>query len=103
MTDKHTRERLLAIVDECDTEREAARRLGTYEEYIYVLTRRCGITKWRQKNRTLKSIKTVNKICEECGEMFTRETRYNNRPCRFCSKKCQGHWLGKTYGFKKKG
>jgi hypothetical protein len=100
MPNKHLKEQLLAIVDECDTQREAARRLGTYEEYVQVLTRRCGITKWRQNNRILKSFKTVSKVCEECGEVFTREKQ--NRPGRFCSKKCQGHWLGKNFGFKKK-
>lgn len=103
MTDKHLKERLLAIVDECDTQREAAKKLGTYDQYVQVLTRRCGITKWRQKNRILKNIKTVNKVCEECGEAFTREAYRNSRPYRFCSKKCQGHWLGKNFGFRKKG
>ena len=102
MTNKAIKERLLAIVDECDTQREAAKRLEACEQYVCVLAKRYGITKWRQKNRIHTKIKSETKVCEECGEAFNRLI-LNHNPARFCSKKCQGHWLGKNYGFKKKG
>jgi len=98
MTNKRIKARLLEIVDECKTQREAASRLGASEQYIYLLTRELGITKWRQKNRIHNKVKTEEKICEECGEVFTLKL-LNKNPGRFCSKKCQGKWLGKTHGF----
>ena len=101
MTNKKIKDRLFAIIDECDTQREAAHRLNASEQYVYILTRRYGITKWRQKNRKHSEIKKESKICEECGESFVRLV-LNQSPGRFCSKKCQGKWLGKNHGFKKK-
>ena len=93
--------RLLSIVDECKTQREASLRLGTSRQYIYRLTRDLGITKWRQKNRVHKFEKTRKRLCEECGEIFVVSI-YKNNPARFCSRKCHGSWLGKTYGFNTK-
>ena len=101
MSNKGIKVRLLSIVDECKTQKEAALKLGASEQYIYLLTRELGITKWRQKNREHRKIKTEERICEECGEVFTRKL-LNKNPGRFCSKKCQGRWLGKTYGFNSK-
>lgn len=100
MPNKHIKERLFEIIDECKTQREAARRLDACEQYIYLLCRQNGITKWRQKKRIHKDIPKKTKICEECGEVFTKAA-LNNNPNRFCSKKCQGRWLGKNHGFKK--
>jgi hypothetical protein len=99
---KRIKERLFQIVDQCKTQREAAGKLGASEQYIYLLTRKYGITKWRQKNRKHVLLKTEKRICEECGEVFTRLV-VNKSPGRFCSKKCQGKWLGRTHGFKKIG
>ena len=101
MTNKGIKAQLLSIVDECKTQREAALRLNASRQYIYRLTRELGITKWRQKNRVHKEIKLEKKICNECGEVFTIELISKN-PARFCSKKCLGRWLGKTYGFNTK-
>jgi formylmethanofuran dehydrogenase subunit E len=101
MVNKNFKVKLLEIVDECKTQREAARKLKASEQYIYRLTRELGITKWRQKNRVHAPIKGIEKICEECGEVFIKRSA-NNNPGRFCSKKCQGRWLGKNYGFKHK-
>ncbi len=92
-----TRNRLVAIVEECKTQREASARLGVSEQYVSILARQLGISKWRQKNRKYKELKEERKICSECGEAFTKLA--NNNPARFCSKKCQGRWLGKNYGF----
>jgi formylmethanofuran dehydrogenase subunit E len=100
MTNKLIKDRLFAIVDQCDTQREAARLLGATEQYISTLAKTYGITKWRQANRVHTKIKQEQKICEECGEVFTRLV-LNQSPGRFCSKKCQGRWLGKNHGFKK--
>ena len=100
MPNKLIKDRLFAIVDECDTQREAARLLGASEQYIYTLTRKYGITKWRQKNRVHTQTKRETKICEECGEAFVRLI-LNDNPGRFCSKKCQGRWVGLHFGFKK--
>jgi len=96
--DRGLKTQLLSIVDECKTQKEASIRLNACEQYIATLTRELGITKWRQKNRIYKRIKIETKICEECGEVFTKKI-FSNNPGRFCSKKCQGKWLGKTYGF----
>jgi len=101
MPNKLIKERLPLIIDQCKTQREAAELLGASVWYIYYLTRRLGITKWRQKNREYKPIPTERKICQECGEVFTYLPISRN-PGRFCSKKCQGKWLGRNYGFKKK-
>jgi len=100
MSNKSIKSRLLDIVDQCKTQREAALLLGASEQYIYILTRELGITKWRQKNRDHKDIKTEKKICEECGEIFYRKI-LNNSPGRFCSNKCKGKNLGDNYGFGK--
>jgi len=43
----------------------------------------------------------IEKICEECGRKFYVKP-YNIRevsPRRFCSKFCQGKWVGNHYGF----
>ncbi len=94
------KDKLLEIVDDCKTQKEAAKRLNTSEPYIYLLTQELGITKWRQKNRVYVKPEKDKLICEECGEYFFKKSS-SNRKGRFCSKKCQGKWLGKTYGFKK--
>ena len=101
MTNKNIKAQLLSIVDECKTQREAALRLDASRQYIYRLTRDLGITKWRQKNRVHKLEKTRKRLCEECGEIFAVSI-YKNNPARFCSRKCLGSWLGKTYGFNTK-
>jgi len=101
MTNKNIKAQLLSIVDECKTQREAALRLDASRQYIYRLTRDLGITKWRQKNRVHKLEKTKKRLCEECGEIFVVSI-YKNNPARFCSRKCFGSWLGKTYGFNTK-
>lgn len=45
----------------------------------------------------------MNFICEVCGDEFSRYKsqviRSDSKP-RFCSRECQGVWLGKNYGFK---
>ena len=101
MSNKKIKEQLLDVVDDCKTQRDAAQKLGASEQYIYTLTRQLGITKWRQKNRVHVPLKTVECVCEECGKTFTKYA-LNNAPGRFCSKKCQGRWLGRNHGFKKK-
>jgi len=101
MTNKNIKAQLLSIVDECKTQREAALRLDASSHYIYRLTRDLGITKWRQKNRVHKLEKTKKRLCGECGEIFVVSI-YKNNPARFCSRKCFGSWLGKTYGFNTK-
>jgi len=46
----------------------------------------------------------VTLTCEICGEEFTRyksqAERNGGSPPRFCSRACQGVWLGTQYGFK---
>jgi len=101
MANKLVKERLLKVIDQCKTQREAAELLNATPQYIYVLTRQFGITKWRQKNRDHSSLKVEQRICEECGEQFPRYV-LNNNPGRFCSKECHGRWLGRNFGFKKK-
>jgi len=101
MPDKGIKKQLLSIVDKCKTQREAALYLNANKQYIYRLTRELGITKWRQKNRIHKPEATKKCFCEECGEVFVVSSNRNN-PARFCSKKCQGHWLGNNYGFNSK-
>ncbi len=41
--------------------------------------------------------------CSQCGVHFRRQlsSLYHNKTLFFCSKRCQGRWLGRTYGFKK--
>jgi len=98
MANKNISIRLFDIIDQCKTMKEAAQKLGATEQYLYRLTRKYGITKWRQKNRIHKDIKKVTKVCIECEEVFTVEA--GNNPTKFCSRKCHGSWLGKNYGFK---
>ena len=42
----------------------------------------------------------TRRICESCGGVFFRKTYLVRKasPARFCSKKCQGSWVGKHYG-----
>jgi formylmethanofuran dehydrogenase subunit E len=100
MTNKGIKKRLLDIVDKYETQRDAAKALNSSEQYIYRITKELGIVKWRQHNRHHLRTKTETKICEGCGEFFQRKM-VNKSPGRFCSKKCQGKWLGKSHGFKK--
>lgn len=87
-------------VEKCKTQTEAAEYLGVSKQYVFQLTRRFGITKWRQKNRIHKEIKLAQAVCQQCEEVFYKPI--NNNPNTFCSKKCQGKWLGTHHGFKKK-
>lgn len=98
---KGIKAKLYEAVEKCDTQREAAAFLGASEQYVYLLTKQLGITKWRQKNREHTKIKSQTFICEDCGNSFSALI-INNNPHRFCNKKCQGRWLGKNHGFKKK-
>ena len=91
--------RFLDLVDSCKTQREMAKTLGVSDTYVYFLTRKFGVLKWRQKNRVHKPVKTVSKICKECGELFIKQI--TNNPGTFCSRKCLGRYLGKHHGFKK--
>lgn len=44
----------------------------------------------------------ISLSCEICGEEFKVRKAYNKlRKSRFCSKKCQGRWLGLNYGTNK--
>ena len=43
---------------------------------------------------------TATKECEVCGKEFTVKSNRRKESGRFCSKRCQGKWLGKNYGFK---
>ena len=45
MPNKGIKEKLLSVVDQCKTQREAAALLGATEQYVYLLTRELGITK----------------------------------------------------------
>lgn len=45
----------------------------------------------------------IELVCETCGIRFEKRshTIRPNIPGRFCSNKCKGVWVGKTYGFQK--
>lgn len=81
--------------DQYNTMKDAADALGVSEMRIWVLCNKLGIDKWRAKSRDAKP---TYHVCENCHEEFS-VPRYVKRPARFCSKKCQGKFIGKTYGW----
>lgn len=66
----------------------------------------CGGIKYSESNicsKCYKEIHNLSFICEICGDTFTRyKSQVEREGCsapRFCSRECQGAWLGKNYGF----
>lgn len=72
----------------------------------------CGGIKRRTARvcrRCFLTLKKVELVCEYCGKDFPRSNSHvlaaTKRGCKhiWCTKFCQGRWLGRTYGFKKGG
>lgn len=56
-----------------------------------------------KKCREEYNLKIRKSKCETCGKDFYCHytiISHHKKP-RFCSKKCQGKWLGNNYGFKR--
>jgi len=55
-------------------------------------------------NTCYRKLHNVKCVCETCGKEFVRYKSQVERDGgiepRFCSRECQGVWLGTTYGFK---
>ena len=96
---KGIKDNFFEAVEKCNSAKEVAKMLNATETYICILSKRFGVNKFRNKNRKHTRFKTEKRICQECGEMFVRLV-INNNPARFCSKKCQGRWLGRNYGLR---
>jgi len=81
------------------TRKEAAEALGVSTTRILYLCRKYNITKWDIKDyRTDNLSKLSSYTCENCKKIFMRPSS-SGKPNRFCSKKCQGEYIGKKYGF----
>ncbi len=91
-------EKLKSIVNLCDTGIEAAKLLGISAPRVYQLADKLGITKWKQKNP--KKAALITAVCKECGKEFQRRKIYKMKNI-FCSKICQGKFIGRNYGFAK--
>ena len=100
-----TARKLKETYEQYPTIRAAAEALKVSPPRIGVLCKKLGITKWSHPRRP-ETAATMNEyICQnpECdkpeGRFFV--PKYIKGPHTFCSKKCQGQYAGKYYGFGK--
>jgi len=91
--------KLLDTYEQYGTLKDAAKALGVSAMRVAVLRDKLGIDKWRAKPRGEKTrAKPRIEMCEECHQEF-KIPKYRKAPGRFCSKTCQGKYLGRNYGF----
>lgn len=91
--------RLKEIYNDYPTRKEAALALGVSQTRIFILCRKLGITKWDMNPRKYSTAaKHDIYICKQCNLPFP-VSKYLKSPHVFCTKKCQGKYVGTHYGF----
>jgi hypothetical protein len=95
-----TARKLKETYEQYPTIKAAADALKVSSPRIGVLCKKLGITKWNHPRRPETAAKVNVFICKNCEWPFS-VPKYIKSPHTFCSKKCQGEYAGKHYGFGK--